>query len=409
MARRIRDQSLESREARRKLKVSGKPYWRSIGLGLHLGYRKGERGGKWCVRRYLGKQTYQVDTIAIADDLLDADGVGVLDFWQAQEQARTMREPTRRTGAYTIKDAIDDYLLHLEGRATHYATSRTLRAHVSLDLASRPVADLTADELRKWHRGIAKQEARQRTSPGKPQNYRATAGEEGERKRKATANNVLSHMKAALNYAWREGKADLGAWQRVKPFKGVAIPRARYLSIAECQRLINASDPDFRVLVRAALETGARYQELARLRVVDFNADAGTLHIRKSKTNKDRHVILTEDGQAFFAALAAGRAGSAALLGKEWKPAYQSRPMEKACKRAGIEPPAPFHSTRHTWASHAVMNGVPLIVVAKNLGHADTRMVERAYGHLDKGYIADAIRAGAPRFGPVEGNVRAIK
>ena len=34
------------------------------------------------------------------------------------------------------------------------------------------------------------------------------------------------------------------------------------------------------------------------------------------------------------------------------------------------------------WASHAVMNGVPLIVVAKNLGHSDTRMVERHYGHL---------------------------
>jgi hypothetical protein len=28
------------------------------------------------------------------------------------------------------------------------------------------------------------------------------------------------------------------------------------------------------------------------------------------------------------------------------------------------------------------MNGVPLMVVAKNLGHADTRMVEKHYGHL---------------------------
>jgi hypothetical protein len=38
-------------------------------------------------------------------------------------------------------------------------------------------------------------------------------------------------------------------------------------------------------------------------------------------------------------------------------------------------------------------------VVAKNLGHADTRMVERHYGHLAPSYIADAIRAGAPKFG----------
>jgi hypothetical protein len=44
------------------------------------------------------------------------------------------------------------------------------------------------------------------------------------------------------------------------------------------------------------------------------------------------------------------------------------------------------------------MNGVPLMVVAKNLGHTDTRMVEKHYGHMAPGYVADAIRAGAPRF-----------
>jgi hypothetical protein len=48
------------------------------------------------------------------------------------------------------------------------------------------------------------------------------------------------------------------------------------------------------------------------------------------------------------------------------------------------------------------MNGVPLLIVAKNLGHTDTRMVERHYGHLAPSYIAEAIRAGAPRFGKVK-------
>jgi hypothetical protein len=45
------------------------------------------------------------------------------------------------------------------------------------------------------------------------------------------------------------------------------------------------------------------------------------------------------------------------------------------------------------------MNGVPLLVVAKNLGHSDTRMVELHYGHLAPSYISDAIHAGAPKFG----------
>jgi hypothetical protein len=41
-------------------------------------------------------------------------------------------------------------------------------------------------------------------------------------------------------------------------------------------------------------------------------------------------------------------------------------------------------------------------VVAKNLGHTDTRMVEKHYGHLAPSYIAEAIRAGAPRFAGAE-------
>jgi hypothetical protein len=48
------------------------------------------------------------------------------------------------------------------------------------------------------------------------------------------------------------------------------------------------------------------------------------------------------------------------------------------------------------------VNGVPLLVIAKNLGHSDTRMVEKHYGHLAPSYIADAIRAGAPRFATLE-------
>jgi integrase len=73
--------------------------------------------------------------------------------------------------------------------------------------------------------------------------------------------------------------------------------------------------------------------------------------------------------------------------------------MQEACQRAHITPPIGFHGLRHTWASLAVMNGVPLLVVAKNLGHRDTRMVEHHYGHMAPSFIVDAIHAGAPVYG----------
>ena len=85
--------------------------------------------------------------------------------------------------------------------------------------------------------------------------------------------------------------------------------------------------------------------------------------------------------------------------GEAWRRPTNFARWLKPVIRAKIDPPVSFHGLRHTWASHAVMNGVPLLVVAKNLGHADTRMVEKHYGHLAPSYIADAIRAGAPNSG----------
>jgi hypothetical protein len=41
-----------------------------------------------------------------------------------------------------------------------------------------------------------------------------------------------------------------------------------------------------------------------------------------------------------------------------------------------------------------------MAVIARQLGHADTRMTERHYAHLAPNYVADAIRANFPRLTP---------
>ena len=102
----------------------------------------------------------------------------------------------------------------------------------------------------------------------------------------------------------------------MKPFKKVDAARQRYLTVAEAKRLINACDPDFRLLVRAALQTGARYGELVRLLVSDFNPDVGTLHIRQSKSGKTRDIVLTDEGRTLFEQITAGRSGDNHILQK---------------------------------------------------------------------------------------------
>jgi integrase len=274
-------------------------------------------------------------------------------------------------------------------------------------LGSEVVANLTTERLRDWLTKLAAAPPRVRTAKGEAQRYRTAADgdrDEAVRRRRSTANRHFAILRAALTHAWRERKVPSDeTWRRVKSFKNVSAARARYLTVADGKRLINACDGEFRRLVQAALFTGARYSELAQLKTADFNRDAGTIAIHRSKSGKGRHVVLTEEGGAFFAELCVGRRGGELILrqpsGEVWGPSNQTAHLNAACQRASISPPINFHGLRHTYASLAVMNGAPLHVVARNLGHADTRMVERHYGHLAPSYVADEIRKAAPRFG----------
>jgi integrase len=421
MARTVRDANLEKREARRRLPARAKPHYRVMEQGLHLGYRRLKTGaGNWVVRHYVGDQKYEVETIGPADDLSDADGVKILNFSQAQAKARERmvaraNKAAGKTGPLTVKSAVDAYVEFLEAKRKSARFSRyAADAFILPALGETEVEDLTKDEIENWHHDLAKAGARIRVKKGEQQRFKEIADlEEHQRRRRSTANRILTVLKAALNKAWRERKVQTdSAWRAVEPFKGVDAARVRYLELADVTRLLNASELDFRRLARGAVETGARYGELTRLKVADFSHNSGTVAIRKSKSSKSRHIHLTEDGVAFFRSITAGRSGVNFMFTKEndepWKKDHQKDPMRDACKRAKIDPPMGFHGLRHTWASHAVMNGVPLMVVAKNLGHNDTRMVEKHYGHLAPSYVADAIRAGAPRFVVVENEKVAV-
>jgi len=423
MSRTPREVNLSTRAARERLKPSGKPYYRSLDQGLHLGYRKGVRGAAWVTRWYIGGEVYKVESLeGRPDDVLDADGVTVLTWSQAQAEARKLfgrrvreaagLEADQRKGPYTIRDAIADYLDWL---ARHRKTTRDSKyraeALILPDLGDVNVDRLSATRLRQWHEGLAAAPARLRRSAdqvaaGTMKGRDADPNDaEVTRRRRSTANRTLTILKAALNHAWREGKTPSDdAWRRVRPFPEADAARVRYLNTDEARRLLHACDEDFRDIVEAALLTGARYGELAAMTVFDFNRDSGTVHIRTSKTGKARHVVLNDEGRALFERLTIGRGGDHHLTftksnGMLWGKSHQHRPLKAACERAGISPSLDFHSLRHSWASLSIMAGAPLLVVAQNLGHADTRMVERHYGHLAQSFVAETIRRTAPTFG----------
>ncbi|MBV8521575.1 MAG: site-specific integrase [Acetobacteraceae bacterium] len=177
----------------------------------------------------------------------------------------------------------------------------------------------------------------------------------------------------------------------------------RYLTDEEALRLMNAAPAELRSLIAAALLTGCRYQELARLRPADVDLPAGVLTVPVAKGGSPRTVLLTAEALAFFGGAMAGKEGHAVLFpranGAAWGKSHQFRPLRQARKAVRITPAISFRILRHTHASRLAMRGVPIAVIAAQLGHSDIKLTQRHYAHLSPGYVADTIRAAFGNLG----------
>lgn len=434
MGRLARDSRLETREARSRLAQRAEPYWKQIHPGLFIGYYKGKTGGTWLARVHVpGTTQYRKVRLGKVDDFTDSDGETILSFRQAHaaaiaaaappkvEPERTPLEQATADG-YTVNDAFTDYLKDYRTRGKdHAGAAQSYNKHIRDALGSTPLAKLTTEELRTWLTGLATVKAKtedDEPAEGESADSQTTttksADPDAQRKAKATANRIWNILRAALNHAFLcEKVASDGAWRRVKPFAKVDVPQVAYLTPSEAKRLLNACEPDFRALVRGALLTGARYGELTRMEVGDFDPANVEVFVRHAKSGRPRHVPLSPEGVAFFERQTVGKRRGDRMFtrsdGAPWGRAHQHRRIKYACDAAGIEPAISFHVLRHTYGSALAQAGVPLKVIAEALGHADTRVTERHYGHLSDQYVAQQVWANLPSFGFEGDNVAALK
>ena len=418
MARTVRNPKLDTRSARLALRQSREPYWGFLDRNCHVGYRRGAKGGTWIARMRDEDGQRHYEALGPADDVRDADGITVFSFAQAQGKARVFFDVKARqlaghaepnVGPYTVAAALADYFAERERkgskgvRADRYAAS----ARIIPTLGKVEVGKLTTKAIRSWLLEVEKAPKLLRTRKGAE--CRSTVAvdisdPDALRARKATANRLLTVLKAALNFAFHEGKACADeAWRKVKPYREADAAVIHFLTAAECVRLVNACQGSFRGLVRGALVTGCRYGELTRMKVADFNPEVGVVTVRQSKSGKARHVALNDEGRQVFSTITVGRNGRDLIFtrddGKPWAASHQQRPLAEAAAAAKLDPAPTFHVLRHTYASALAMKGVSMRVIADQLGHADTRVTERHYARLAPSYVADVVRAALPAFG----------
>jgi integrase len=437
MPRSVTETPIATKAARDRLAPRHQPYWRGLDAGAALGYRKGATAGAWIVRVADADAGggYRQAVIGRADDTLKADGADVMDFRQAEAKAREWLvrharvaaglepEIMPKTAPYTVADAVTDYLGEYAARGGKAlrTTKQVAATHILPTLGSIAVGRLTRDKLRSWHRTVAATPARLRSKAGQVRHRDEANDPDATRRRRSSANRILTVLKAALNHAHAEGKVTCNrdAWAAVKPFKEADQPKVRYLLDDEITRLVNACSEDFRNLVTGALMTGCRYGELCALKAVAFDPTAGTITIGKSKTSRPRHIFLSDEGKRFFSNLLVGKLGSAlaferdkvasqatrdeptTLVRAPWTDSDQFRPIKAACAAANITPAASFNVLRHTYASRLAMRGVPMSVIAAQLGHTSTRITEKHYAHLAPNYVSDTVRAAFGSLGIV--------
>ncbi len=217
------------------------------------------------------------------------------------------------------------------------------------------------------------------------------------------ANSALLVFRQIMNHAISRGHIETNPTRGLK--RNPRPKLTRFLSREEIGRLHEVLDgyeprqPSGKAqvdIIRLLLLTGCRAGEMLKLRWREVNDD--TLELEDSKTGP-RQVLLSPEARAIIERQP--RSGSPWVFPSPVKPArarFDLGIWKKVRKLAGIED-VRLHDLRHTFASQAAMQGIPLPVVARLLGHAQVQMTLR-YAHVsDRDVEAAAERVGGVMAG----------
>ena len=259
--------------------------------------------------------------------------------------------------------------------STRKAQARVVSVRLLPAFGSLPLDRITRADVTRWFDQCS------RTTPG-------------------AANRALNLLTRILNHAIVCGHLQTNPARGIKWNPGAKL--TRFLSREEVRRLHHALDRHDHArssraqqadVIRLLLLTGCRKSEILTLRWQDVDGD--TLNLIDAKSGP-RRVFLNVQARAILERQP--RSESTYVFpapSNPDRPLSHHLPLWCAVRReAGIED-VRIHDLRHTHASHAVLQGVPLPVVSRLLGHKRPSMTLR-YAHVgDRETEAAAERIGA--------------
>lgn len=423
----LSEAAVTTRAARAKLGPG--LHWRGVDPDVHLGYRKGRRGGVWIVRWRNGVG-YRQTKLGTADDELRE---GLLDFNAAigaarrtVEAARTEAKASADGPPLTISFAVVEYISNRDAR-----DSRRTARQVRSDASQRLCRYVLGQDKR------GKQAAVEAAALAKVALHALCERDLSEwvsalpkAMKAATKQRLVNDLKAALNRCCATQRDRLPValpaiiklgLKAMASEQDEAVPLARenqILTNAQVGKLLTAAreidteegwDGDlFRIVVVLAA-TGARFSQAARTRVSDLQREQARIMVpasRKGREGKTSHTPVPVGADVLDALLPAvtDRENGAALLerwrheqiagGIQWQRSRRgqwtaagelARPWRLIRERAGMPTVIPY-ALRHSSIVRGIRANLPIRLVAA-LHDTSVAMIERHYGR----WIADGL------------------
>ena len=222
----------------------------------------------------------------------------------------------------------------------------------------------------------------------------------------ATINKKLSALSTILKVCMDRGYIDK------KPkltFRKVSNGRIRWITEQEEEQLLYLCDqwglPDYKELFITAVDTGMRQGELLRMEVRDYNPETRMISAWENKNEDPRSVPATTRVHEIMMRRIKDSLPTAKVFQPldKWKIRTTWDRIRRHMKLMG-DKQFIFHTLRHTCASRMAMEGVPLMMIQKYLGHKSIQTTLR-YAHLSPetlGVARDALEKRQQRMATPE-------
>jgi len=209
------------------------------------------------------------------------------------------------------------------------------------------------------------------------------------------ANGAIADINAWLNWCVANRKIFSNPIKGFRKFKTTESTR-RFLSKKQIKDVLKAANtpklyvdrqPTLFPVVASGIYAGMRKEEIFNLEWEDIDFKRGSVTVRSkkgftTKSRKNRTIPLHDKLRRILYPLRQ-------KAGKCFDITNHRRIFTRIAKKSGI-PDLKLHELRHTFASQALMAGVPVPTVSKWLGHSSTKTT-MIYCHLCKGHESNEI------------------